>query len=492
MRLIPALQDLYRDAHPFIVVQKAAQVAISEYLINTALWAADTGQGGRGNAFYVMPTQTQMDDFSQARFDKAIAESPYLQRRLLPPPPGRPGPTRMRLKRLGQGYIYFRGADSRRQLTSVDADVVLLDEFDLMGEGVLELATKRLASSRLGLLRVVSTPRLPEAGINALFLQSDQRYYLLTCPGCGLAQRLEWEENVDVERGMVVCRRSSCRKPMDLWGPGHWEATAPGNGHIHGYHINRLYSPWINVPQMVLASQATTLMALQEFQNSDLGETFVPPGGRLNLDVLDRCRRDYTMPEGCGEKTYMGVDVGLKLHVVVRQPLDDRRTRSRAVFIGEVDSFHELYPLIQRYRVYTAVVDAHPEQHQAVEFARKESCSRVGLAYYGRADPGYETVQEKGMWILRLNRTEALDEMFHSFQTEAAELPRDARALGGRVREGLGEYYREMMALIRGLEQNSTGNWVARYVDRGKADHYAHAEVYCQQALAWEGAGFLF
>ncbi len=76
MRLTPALQNLYQDDHPFIVIQKAAQVGISEYLINTALWAADTGRGGRGNALYVMPTQGHVDDFSQARFDKAIGESP--------------------------------------------------------------------------------------------------------------------------------------------------------------------------------------------------------------------------------------------------------------------------------------------------------------------------------------------------------------------------------------------------------------------------------
>ena len=159
MRLIPALQDVYLDDHPFLVIQKAAQVFCTEFLINTALWAADTRQGGRGNALYVMPTQTQVDDLSQARFDRAIAESAYLQQRLHPPPPGKGGPARMRLKRLGQGYFYFRGADNRRQLTSVDADIVLLDEFDLMAEGVLELAMKRLASSRLGWLRVASTPR---------------------------------------------------------------------------------------------------------------------------------------------------------------------------------------------------------------------------------------------------------------------------------------------------------------------------------------------
>jgi len=55
MRLTPALEDLYRDSHPRIAVQKAAQVGISEYLINQALWAAATRQRGRGNALYLMP-----------------------------------------------------------------------------------------------------------------------------------------------------------------------------------------------------------------------------------------------------------------------------------------------------------------------------------------------------------------------------------------------------------------------------------------------------
>jgi hypothetical protein len=64
-----------------------------------------------------------------------------------------------------------------------------------------------------------------------------------------------------------------------------------------------------------------------------------------------------------------------------------------------------------------------------------------------------------------------------------AELPEDARQLGGRVRDGLGEYYRELLALSRVLEQNAQGNWVAKYVDGGKADHYAHAESYCALAL---------
>ncbi len=490
MRLIPALHDIYKDRHPLVVIQKAAQVFVSEYLINAALWCADTAQGGRGNVLYVMPTQVQMDDFSQARFDKAIVESQYLQNRLFPPPPGRPGPARMRLKKFGEAYIYYRGSDSRRQLSSVDADLVLLDEFDQMADGVLEAAQKRLASSRLGWMRIASTPRLPEAGINALFLESDRRYYFLRCPACAHEQKLEWEKNVDLQRALVVCERPSCRAPLDLWAPGEWRAEAPENDRVRGYHLNRLYSPLANLPQMIYESDAITPIALQEFQNSVLGDSFLPPGGRIGIDVLDRSRRDYEMPIGSKWATYMGVDVGTRLHVVIRQLLDfnNKRGASRALFIGDIGSFEELVDLAKSFNVLRAVIDALPEQRKSYEFAKAGHYrpSRVYLAYYDRNEVGHRREWDHGVQLYHMNRTQALDEMFAQFREGLAELPKNARYLGGRVKDGVGEYYREMTALNRTMELNSAENYITKYTDSGKADHYAHAENYCLQAIRIE------
>ena len=85
MQLTPAIQGLYRDDYPFIVVQKAAQVFISEYLINGALFVADRKKGSNGTAIFVMPTQSQVEDFSQSRVDRAIGESNYLRSRVAPP-----------------------------------------------------------------------------------------------------------------------------------------------------------------------------------------------------------------------------------------------------------------------------------------------------------------------------------------------------------------------------------------------------------------------
>ena len=483
MELIPALGAIYQDDHPFLVIQKSAQVFASEFLINTALWAADTKQGGRGNALYVMPTQTQMDDFSQARFDKAIGESPYLQHRLKPLPPGRTAPSRLRLKRVGPGYVYFQGADSSRQLTSVDADVVLLDEYDLMAEGVLARAQKRLASSRLGWMRLASTPRYPEAGINELFLQSDRRFYFIKCPACGHEQRLIWEENVDLKKAAVVCSKARCRGPLDLRSPGRWIAEAPGNDRVRGYHLSRLYSPLANLRQMVYESEATSPSEIQEFQNSVLGETFVPPGGSLSLDLLDRCRRDYELPEGSKEMTYMGVDVGTKLHVVIRRRLGETGDASRALFVGELTDFTELATLGQRFNVQRCVIDAQPEVRAAAEFARNNRDMRVDLANYSRRELGTDSDMNGGVRFLSLNRTETMDALFEAFRNGRAELPRNARQLGGRVRDGFGDYYRQVMAPKRQLEQDAQGNWTSRYDEHGKPDHYAHAENYCLQAM---------
>ena len=105
---LPALADIARDAHPLVVVMKSAQVGLTELAVNLALHAADTGYAGRGNVLFLMPNQNQMDDFARSRFDRAIQDSAYLRERLQPEPPRRKGADSMRLKRVGDGYIYLR------------------------------------------------------------------------------------------------------------------------------------------------------------------------------------------------------------------------------------------------------------------------------------------------------------------------------------------------------------------------------------------------
>ncbi len=481
-----ALAGIIRDDHPFVVIQKSSQVGVTESLVSLALWAADRGYAGRGNALFLMPTANQMADFAQGRFDRAIQESSYLRSRLRPDPPKRKGADNTRLKQIGSGFVYLRGSESARQVASVDADIVILDEYDQMADGIIDLARRRVASSQRGLVRVASTPRFPETGINGLFLQSDQRYYEIPCGNCGREQALTFAGNVDPVRMAIVCRE--CRERLDVLKPGRWVSRAPSH-QVHGYHLSRLYSPWLDVHALVEASQDQTLAATEQFQNGDLGEVFSPPGGSVSLAELDAARVDYSLSDYAGEPTTMGVDVGARLHVVIRrQPTVDERHRHREGgprppralwFAGEVSGFGELDALMLRFHVASTVIDGQPQGHAATAFAERHPRS-VWLAQYHYA-PGHERVPSVPRRY-RINRTEALEQVFSAFRTGEARLPANARELGGRVKQGIGEYYREVMAQVRTLERDATGNWESRYVDLGKADHYAHAEVYCAMA----------
>ena len=313
----------------------------------------------------------------------------------------------------------------------------------------------------------------------------------LPCPARGAMQALTWEANVDLERSRVVCRR--CGAPMDLLVEGTWRAEAPGNADIHGYHLGRLYRPWANLPAMIAASQAETPAGRQAFHNSDLGEVFSPPGAGLILDAIDRCRRDYTLEEYAGQPCDMGVDVGLKLHVVIREHVHEVVKRPESVwrersdrpprlwFAQTVATFDDPDALMQRFAVRYCVIDALPETRLAADFARRHG--HVWCAYYSASATDHGSRKwVGGVRAVRLDRTQALDEMVARFHDGTALLPRTARQLGGRVDGGAGAYYRKPLAPHRTLEQDAHGNWIARWLEHGKADHFAHAEAYCRAA----------
>src|SRR3990172_6802258 len=161
----PALHAIYQEDHPFMVVRKPSQVGLTEFNLNTATWAADCGYAGRGVVLYLLPTQEMADRISQARMSKVIQESPYLRRRAVPPPGIARGPANVQRRSIGSGVIYFFGSAQEAQYSGIDADVVILDEFDLMKDEVLSLAQARLRSSRSPRLRVSSTPTISDFGV---------------------------------------------------------------------------------------------------------------------------------------------------------------------------------------------------------------------------------------------------------------------------------------------------------------------------------------
>src|SRR4030042_865490 len=73
------LVDLYNQTARRVVVCKAGQVGISEYLVSHALWSADERSA---TVLYIFPTEAHVSDLSSARIGRSEEHTSELQSRL--------------------------------------------------------------------------------------------------------------------------------------------------------------------------------------------------------------------------------------------------------------------------------------------------------------------------------------------------------------------------------------------------------------------------
>jgi hypothetical protein len=428
----------------------------------------------------------------QARVSPAIKASEHLRGRIRPDGDTKE-PDKVGLRRIGQGYVYFRTANAESGLVTVDADTLILDEHDRHPPTTRGLAEHRLDSSEAPLTRFISTPTFPGVGIETEYLSGTRNRYMLTCPSCATVQPLDWEANVTVERGedgahrgQIECRE--CRKPMEAaiaaaWSgdvPGVWLPDNPGAPHA-SYHISHLYRPGADVGAIADAIESADANRVQNAWNQHLGLPFSPPGGQLSHEELKRlCTAPFRMGDLAGvQGCWMGVDVGARLHVWIMWDGEVQGVAGRFLVAAlNVPSFDEVSALMRRYAVKVCVVDAHPELHAAGEFQMRHA-GRVFLCTYvpERMPPlilgGAET-DPKRRFRVQVDRTSALDAVFGRLRAQTITFPRDG--------ETVPELFAHLMAPVRRLVTNAAGKTVARYDEGSRSDHLAHAYTYAELA----------
>jgi len=482
-----------------VVYMKSTQVGASTGLWRWAIHRAD--QFGE-RVIYFFPTDTHVTDFGDQRIEPSIEASEYLRSRMKDG-----GIRRKTLKQIGAGDISLRGLQSKTGVQSIDADALVIDEYDEADPSNIAQAERRLsgakAAGRFPRLRRAGRPSVPGYGIGAEFTQSDQRHWLVTCPECADEQPVEWgnvrwesesggEGNVlrpghdsfatpkDVTRAWRACR--SCETSLEppegeAVGPihaGRWVAAAAGKSRVPGFHIPRLIVPRTDLEQIVVGSRATKLGEVEAFHNADLGLPWASEDAQMTEDVLDMAASaeealadNATGYDGRYLRT-AGIDVASErdLNMRVSDHLPDGRRR--AVWIGEPKTFTEVDRLIRKLGVALFCVDSMPERRLA-----KTLCAdHAGRGFMVRYDdqPESDTIrydEEKN--LITVNRTEALDAMFDSFR-ERENIPMAIPP--PRWKE-------QMMSPTRRLIEDSKGRPRKVYVSTSSVgDDYAHAEVY--------------
>lgn len=485
------LEAIYKDNSREIAVKKASQMGLSEWAVSRAFWTCDRRNG---NVFYVMPSDTDVYDFSQMRFNPALEASPHLASLVADAEAGRRKTDRVKMKRVKDRFIVFRGGNIQtdgkaRQLKSVPADLAIRDEVDEMSEAVKEIVQKRLGHSPLKEMIGISTPTFTGFGIDHEFDLSDQKYWFIRCPHCNTPQtptiaNLVIEED-DLGRprkwyggpGEAWLGCVKCGRELDRLARGEWIAKYPDRP-VSGYQLTRLISAQTDPLDIVTALQTTNETKRREIYNQDLGLAYTAAGTQITDQDIDACRRDYAHGPGpAGAKVYAGIDVGKTLHVVIRAAADGDGNR-RQLYAGEVLHFRDIKALFMAYHVTNAVIDANPETRKARDLQRELPAGTFWLCYYQgevkRKDP---TVWNYEEGRVNADRTRILDHVYGLFYAQKNTLPANIRSTPS--------YYDHIKASIRTTNQTKRGP-VTVYVN-SKPDHYAHAEAYCYIATLKSG-----
>lgn len=461
----PELYD-HNGAHDEdLVVKKATQTGVSTYLMRWALyWPDQTGK----TSLYVFPKRQQMFDFSDARINAAIDASPYLQRRIKADYVQNKG-----LKRIGIGFAYFRGSESKADLDAIDADSLALDEYDMLRPENVPDAERRITGSVEGRIRRVGVPSIPGWGIDELYALSDRRQWLVKCGACGEHQPITYDKNVDEENARIVC--GACRKPLDV-AKGEWVAEYPDRT-TRGYHIPRLIVPNANLGSIITAHYKTNPTDVQVHHNKDLGEAYSPKEGRLSLEAIQAAqRRDIATQatEPTGTLRTMGVDTASARALNIRASVitDVERGMKANLWLGELDNFGKVAELIDRLDPHVIVIDHAPEGRLARALAERYP-GRAWLVRYGPKTQKTIISPNAEMAEVSVLRTTMLDITLDGIRTQANRLPGELPLT----------YAEHMQSEIRVASETPEGRKEASYRKVGPANDYLHAECYDTVAM---------
>lgn len=469
----PFQRELYKEGYDDreMVVKKATQIGISAWAVRWLIYHADL-RGMTG--LYIFPTLSDVYDFSDSRITPVIQASNYLRGRVLPDDPQNKG-----LKKIGLGFCYFRGSESKRKLDSVDADHIVFDEYDTLAQDNIPDAEMRLSGPlSKGLIRRIGVPSIPGWGIAKSYDESDQRKWMVKC-GCGEWQTPTFFDNVDLEKAIIVC--SACMKPLDV-GTGQWVATYPDRD-MRGYHITRLIAPTVNIASIIKQSKKRNPIERQVFFNKHLGEEFAPAEGRLSREALAAAQsagEGYVQQPGYvgASLVTMGVDVASTRALNVRISKHSEDGSKIALFINEVEDFNELAKLMGRFQVNMAVIDHLPEGRLARAFAEKFAGRVYLCAYATQPTPTTPKVLniDDEMRFVSVRRVEAMDATAEMIRMQDNKLPLD-------LPDG---YIEAMQAPVRVATKDELGRVQVTYKSLGEDDYY-HAETYDVVATAcWQ------
>jgi hypothetical protein len=403
------LIEPYSDKHPYQVELKATQLGLtSKAMLRVFHTSRYGGDKYRGIGYY-FPSRTDVTDLSKTRIDPLIDDNPENIGQWMK------DTNAANVKKIWNSNLYLRGMRSTIGLKSIPIDFLIFDELDEAPPKSVDMILERMAHSEVGELLFLSNPTLPDYGIDKLFQNSDQMYWMLKCKKCNHYTNLveTFPECLLMKKGGEVIRAcEKCQAELDP-SKGEWIAKRPSIKDIRGRQFSQLYSQTkMTEPGRILDTFHTTTN-LTDFYNLKIGIAYVEAQNRLSVQQVLDCCGDKGIASSSDAGTFMGVDQGNNLHVVIGKHHPKRA--GEVIHIGEYignkekdgSGWKQLDELMTRFKVMRCVVDGLPETKHAREFAERFN-GRVFLIFSNVFQKGSYRWDEKTRMVTA-NITETLD-----------------------------------------------------------------------------------
>jgi hypothetical protein len=459
----PWNMDVLDTDHPEVVIRKGAQLGLTITMILRTLDMSHYVYP-RG-VLYLMPTTDDVSDFSKTRFDRLMKENPETLGAFV-------GSTdSVNVRKIGNTFVYFRGARSRSKLKSIPVDALFTDEEDEMDPAMVGLAEHRLDGSEFKHHFRLSTPTIPDFGVDYFWNRSDQSCWFIKCRACGAETCLEldWPDSVKRRPDSIAFRAcKNCAKELDV-ADGRWVALDPTKSERKGYWVSQLCSPTVSLTDRLDEWEGGELSgeSLKEFYNSVLGMPYADIEDVLDERVLRSHCRDEPRQRSDPGPCFLGADVGKQLHhYFVAKKVAEKKFD---VLSYGVTDWNGLHDVSRAFNVRVGCLDMMAETHAVRQF--QETHPWCWGCIYSEAQRKAYDWSSKDLKVT-VNRTELLDHSHRLIIQGNVSFPRPD--LHWQI------WVKQMCNLARTIvKEEHTGTPKVRWVLRGrKNDHYRHAFAY--------------
>ena len=452
------------------------------------------------NCIYCMPSGKASQDFAKSRVAPVISESPFLSELV------DKDNDSVTSKRIGYSLITFKGAYKDSQAISVNADVVVADEYSYCCTDVVKSFNSRLTHSKYKHLIYFSTPLLPGMGIDAEYAESRRHKRLCKCNHCG-----EWfwpsfldhcripGHDVDwmsVTKSQLVelpwqdtkifCPKCGCEPDLSHENR-QWVCENPDSKHIAaGYSIVPFDVPSIIKPAY-LAEKSVAYNRKTDWLQQNLGLAAEDKESTILRSELESVI--VHSAGGGGYGTVMGLDLGMTCHAVIKMVMPDGllvTVHTEKIPVSSL--FDRYFALKAEWRVRVTVADFYPYSETILR-AQSRDPTLFAAIYVNTTSTepfsirNVEADKEKGTQEIRrvsVNRDLVFDMLMHAVRSKSLLKLHD---------ENDDVWIKHLLSMKRVKVFGANDEMVYQWQKTDGEDHFAHAEAYSIVASKLLGLG---